>query len=128
MLRIFTAHSEVACRERLGGMLRYYYRKAARPALFLDAGRYAASAQEVSAGDDSRSRNQTVNRSSSLTAELTSISTPSISIEFLAVFRFQSPECNAGVGRPSIFTYRRPLLILASAFSLTSARRRKYKS
>jgi hypothetical protein len=87
-------------------MLRYYYRKAARPALFLDAGHYAASTHAVCIGDHSHPRHQAENRASSLADEWTWISTLSTLTEILTVSRFQSTKCGVVAGRPSIFTSR----------------------
>jgi len=53
---------EVVCRERLGGMLRYYYRKAARPDSANHAGCSGAPPQEVCAGDRCRFHNQAEKR------------------------------------------------------------------
>jgi hypothetical protein len=100
------AAGEIACRERLGGMLRYYYRKAALPWSAPHAGRSAAPPHEVCAGDHSRPCHQAEKGTLCPAAAGNRGSAPSLSSEIAALSQLQASKRGAVAGRPSFLTLR----------------------
>jgi len=93
---------DVACRERLGGPLRYY-RKAAPPAAW-DVSLGAVPHRGLSAGDGSRLYQQAEKRKSCPAAEQAWVCARLLSAEIAARCQLRLTTCSALAGRPRIFT------------------------